>query len=154
MAEYARIQAGTVAELVDLDPATHAAWTAAGNPKAAVYRQVATDPLPPHDPRLQAVEPELVVRPDSVIRAWSVRAKTPDELRQTWTSYEFLARFTASERAAIRSGSMSDAALADFLMFSQAAQEVVSDDPVTAAGMDYLVSLGILTPARRAELLS
>jgi hypothetical protein len=71
-----------------------------------------------------------------------------------WTSYEFLARFTAAERASIRVGSVSDAALADFLMFSQAAQEVVSDDPVTAAGMDYLVQLGILTPARRAEIVS
>jgi hypothetical protein len=71
-----------------------------------------------------------------------------------WTSYEFLSRFTAAERASIRVGSVSDAALADFLMFSQAAQEVVSDDPVTAAGMDYLVQLGILTPARRAEIVS
>jgi hypothetical protein len=44
--------------------------------------------------------------------------------------------------------------LADFLMMSQAAQEIVSDDPVTVAAMGYLVSLGILSPARRAEILS
>lgn len=154
MAEYARIHAGTVAELVDLDPAAHAAWTASGNPKAAAYRPVVDDPLPIHDPTIQVVESGLVVEPSMVRRAWTVRPKTADELRKVWTSFEFLSRFTPSERGAIRTGSISDPALADFLMMSQAAQEIVSDDPMTAAGMDYLVSLGILTPARRAEILS
>jgi hypothetical protein len=71
-----------------------------------------------------------------------------------WTSYEFLNRFTPTERAAIRTGSMSDPVLADFLMMSQAAQEVVSDDPMTVMGMDYLVSVGVLTAQRKAEILS
>jgi hypothetical protein len=34
-----------------------------------------------------------------------------------------------------------------------AAQEIVSDDPRTVAGMNYLVSVGILTQARRDEIL-
>jgi hypothetical protein len=154
MAEYARMVGDTIAELVDIDPAWHAALVAAGNPKAGAYRPVSTDAIPPHDPRLEAVEPDLVVRPDSVTRAWTVRAKTPDELRQTWTPYQFLQRFSAAERAAVRIASQSDATAADLLMMLQSATEVVSDDPLTVAGMAYFESLGILTPARRAEILS
>lgn len=71
-----------------------------------------------------------------------------------WTSYEFLKRFTWQERSAIRIAGFDDDAVADFLTLCTAAQEVVSDDPVTQAGMDYLVSLNLLTPARRAEILS
>ena len=71
-----------------------------------------------------------------------------------WTSYEFLKRFTVQERSAIRVESFQDDALADFLQFCTAAQFVVADDPTTVAGMDYLVSLNLLTPARRAEILS
>ena len=37
---------------------------------------------------------------------------------------------------------------------AQAAQEILSDDPTTIQGMDYLVSLGILTQQRRDEILS
>lgn len=153
MAEYARIHAEAVVDLADIDPAAHAAWVAAGNPKAQAYRPVVEDPPPVHDPTIQAVEHLLVVEPSRVRRTWTVRPKTPAERRKVWSSFEFLNRFTLAERAAIRTGSMSDPALADFLMMSQAAQEIVSDDPMTGAGMDYLVSLGILTPARRAEIL-
>jgi hypothetical protein len=71
-----------------------------------------------------------------------------------WTALEFLKRFTWQERASIRIASVDDEAVADFVQLSQAAQEVVADDPVTVAGMDYLVSLNLLTPARRAEILS
>ena len=71
-----------------------------------------------------------------------------------WTSYEFLRRFTVGERENIRVAATSDGAVADFLTLCTAAQEVVSDDPVALAGMDYLVSLNLLTPARRAEILS
>jgi hypothetical protein len=71
-----------------------------------------------------------------------------------WTSYEFLKRFTVQERAAIRVKSFQDDQLADFMQFCTAAQIVIAEDPTTVAGMDYLVSLNLLTPARRAEILS
>ena len=71
-----------------------------------------------------------------------------------WTSYEFLRRFTSSERDAIRTASLSDGAVADLLMFLQTATEVVADDTTTDVGMAYLVHLGILTEARKTELLS
>ena len=71
-----------------------------------------------------------------------------------WTSYEFLRRFTVDERAAIRTASASDGAVTDMLMFLQTATEVVADDLTTSVGMDYLVHLGIITEARKNELLS
>lgn len=71
-----------------------------------------------------------------------------------WTSYEFLRRFTPSEREAIRTAALSDSAVADLLMFLQTATEVVSDDLTTSVGMDYLVHLGIISEARKLELLS
>lgn len=71
-----------------------------------------------------------------------------------WSAYEFLKRFSWQERAAIRIASANDNAVADFLQLCTAAQIVIADDPTTVAGMDYLVSLNLLTPARRAEILS
>jgi hypothetical protein len=82
-----------------------------------------------------------------VWNGWSFDAKR-------WTAYVFLRRFTVGERDAIRVAAANDGAVADLMMFLQTATEVVADDDTTAVGMDYLVHLGILTPARRAELLS
>jgi len=36
---------------------------------------------------------------------------------------------------------------------AQAAQEIISDDPVTLQGMNYLVSLGLLTEQRKNNIL-
>lgn len=72
---------------------------------------------------------------------------------QSWTAYEFLLRFTAAERAAFRAAAATDAQVADFQQLAQAAQEIRSDDPMTLAGMDYLVSVALLSSDRRAEIL-
>lgn len=69
-----------------------------------------------------------------------------------WTAYEFLNRFTSNERAAIRAAA-TDTNVADFLMLAQVAQEVIANDPVTIAGMDYLVLMGCITLDRRNEIL-
>lgn len=71
-----------------------------------------------------------------------------------WTAYEFLNRFTAQERAALRAAAKTDDAVADLLLLVQAAQEVVSNDPVTVGGMDYLVAFGLITEERKTEILS
>jgi hypothetical protein len=68
-------------------------------------------------------------------------------------SFEFLNRFTAAERAAIRLEAQTDDDLADFLMLLECAVEVVNTDPKTTAGMDYLVALALLTRARADEIL-
>lgn len=71
-----------------------------------------------------------------------------------WTSYEFLRRFSSGERDAIRLAAAGDSAVADLLMFLQTSTEVVSDDTTTSVGLAYLVHLGIITEARKAELLT
>lgn len=72
----------------------------------------------------------------------------------SWTSYQFLLRFTNQERASIRAASASDDAVADFQQLASAAHEIINTDPITIAGMDYLVSIGVLTQARRDEILT
>ena len=47
-----------------------------------------------------------------------------------------------------------DDAVVDLLLLVQAAQEVVSNDPVTVGGMDYLVASGLITEERKTEILS
>lgn len=70
-----------------------------------------------------------------------------------WTALQFLNRFTDSELMDIRSKSVSDPIMWKFLTFATAAQEVISNDPVTVAGMDYLVLTGVLSQTRRNEIL-
>jgi len=154
MAEYARVHNGQVAEIVNIDPAIHNAWVLSGNPKAAAYRPVVDDPLPIHDPTIQAVESSLVVEAARVRRAWTVRPKTAGEKRKTWTSYQFLQRFTTQERRLVWNRAKNDDDVAEFLMFAQSAQEVVSDDPATVAGMDLLVAKNVLAAARKDAILN
>ena len=153
MAEYAHVVGQRVESLHDLDPAVHAAWMAAGNAKAQSYRPVVVDPVPAFDSVAQVVDERMTVQPTRVVRGWAVRPKTADEKRVVRTAYEFLSRFTPSELDSVRVRSQTDPAMWRFLTFASAAQEVVSDDPVTVQGMDYLVSCGIVTAARRNEIL-
>lgn len=71
----------------------------------------------------------------------------------TFTSYEFLLRFTAQERSAYRNAAKTDDIVADFHELATAAQEIQNDNPMTIQGMDYLVSIGILTEQRKNEIL-
>lgn len=70
-----------------------------------------------------------------------------------WTAFQFLMRFTAQEREAIRSASKADSTLADFLQLSQAAQTISAGNQMTIDGMNYLVTSGIITEQRKQEIL-
>lgn len=70
-----------------------------------------------------------------------------------YTSYEFLNRFTPTERMALRTAALTDAVVADFQQLAGAAQEIINTDPVTISGMDYLVAQGLITEARKLEIL-
>jgi hypothetical protein len=70
-----------------------------------------------------------------------------------YTSYEFLNRFTVAERATLRAAANSNTTVADFLELAVAANEIINTDPVTIAGMDYLVAQGLMTEARKLEIL-
>jgi len=72
---------------------------------------------------------------------------------KTYTAYQFLMRFTPEERAAFRNAAITDTAVADFQQLAGAAQEIATDNPMTIAGMNYLVSVGLLTEQRKQEIL-
>ena len=72
---------------------------------------------------------------------------------KSWTAYQFLSRFTPAELDAVRVRSQTDPAMWRFLTFASAAQEIVSDDPVTIQGMDYLVYHGIISTLRKNEIM-
>lgn len=71
----------------------------------------------------------------------------------SWTAYEFLNRFTSQERAAYRNAAKTDDTVADFMELASAAYEIANDHPMTIAGMDYLVSIGIISEQRKNEIL-
>lgn len=153
MSEYARIENLKVAATLDIPDALYASWKQTGNPKANVYQPVLTETLPTYDEARQVPVESFVVQPTQVLRTWSIRAKTPDELRQVWTSLEFLGRFTTAEMAQIETAREHDEIVRSFYRAALAAQEVVSDDPRTVAGVNYLSAIGILTLARVDEVL-
>jgi hypothetical protein len=76
-----------------------------------------------------------------------------DFIAPSWTAYQFLLRLTPEERADIRQRAKTDPNVADFLMLCQSAQEVVSNDPITVMGMNYMVAIGVFTEQRKKEIL-
>lgn len=79
---------------------------------------------------------------------------TPDQLRRTWTAREFWrGRLNETERAMMLSGLGVDALMTALLMELAIAQEVVSDDASTVAGLDALIAAGHMTAERKAEIL-
>lgn len=77
-----------------------------------------------------------------------------EEVNKIYTSYEFLNLFTAEERAAFRAAANTDPIVADFQMLAIAAQEIHTKDPMTIAGMNYLVMVGLLTEERKNAILA
>ncbi len=70
------------------------------------------------------------------------------------TKYAFLIRFTTAERTAALTESKTNVSVEDFWSLLYAAEYVDLSNPETIAGVDLLVSLGILTPARGQEVLN
>lgn len=67
---------------------------------------------------------------------------------------EFLQRFTAAERAAIRAAAAASPELADWIDQARFAREIELDAATTLAGLDALVAAGLLSAARRAAVLA
>jgi hypothetical protein len=74
-------------------------------------------------------------------------------INRIYTSYQFLLRFTAEERSSFRTAGLTDQNVADFHELATAAQEIETLHPMTIAGMNYLVSIGLLTEQRKQEIL-
>ena len=84
--------------------------------------------------------------------AWSAAAN-PRSARVI-APLEFLLRFTAAERTAIRAAAAVSPELADWIDQARFAREIELDAPNTAEGLNALVGAGLLTPERRAAILA
>jgi hypothetical protein len=153
MAKYAKIINEIIEDILELDSDWIESLRINNNPKLNCFRILVEEEMPELSAN-EIAEQITTVYSDRVVLSWNIRAKTPDELRQIWTSYEFLNRLTAEERADIRERSATDPNVADFLMLAQAAQEIVSDDPATVMGMNYMVYIGVFTEERKNQILN
>lgn len=73
----------------------------------------------------------------------------PPDYGQTVTAREFLLRFTASERKAIRQAAKTDEDVADWFAVAQVPEPIRLKHPTTLAGLDFLVAKGLLTASRK-----
>ena len=73
---------------------------------------------------------------------------------RTITVFEFRRRFTLEEKIALELAKESDVILKIFIDDLMSAQEVDLNDPEMKAGMDYIVSKGLLSPERENEITS
>ena len=153
MSIYAYVYNNQIIEFKEIDDTLYQSWVNSNNPKKNSYL-IVNYTTAPKVSSTEIAESSYEIQRNSVDQIWTVRNKTADELRKVWTAYEFLNRFTYSERAAYRQAAKTDDLIADFMSLAQAAQEIISDDPMTVQGMDYLVSVGIITQQRRDEILS
>jgi len=74
--------------------------------------------------------------------------------RTSWTPRDFLGRFTRQERINIRAAARQEPLMEDYLDMLRTARRVYADDIDTLSGMDQLVQAGLITEARRAEILA
>jgi hypothetical protein len=95
---------------------------------------------------------ENVPYPDLNTRTWDSNTDTFVKTANIYTKLEFLNRFTSQERIAIRSSA--DPIVEDFMELLNAASEVDKTYADTVAGMNYLVSAGLITQQRLEEILA
>lgn len=70
------------------------------------------------------------------------------------TPRAFRERLTLAEQAAIMQAAMADVDVLDWRLRAAEAQEIDLDHPETVAGLDFLISKGLLTAERRAAILA
>lgn len=70
------------------------------------------------------------------------------------TKLEFLRRFTAEERVAIRTVAKSNVQIEDYLALLELADEVNTRDSDTRGGVQMLEAAGLLAAGRAAEILN
>ncbi len=150
--QFAEIRNNNIQSFLEIDYDLYQSWISTNNPKAKIYLPVVEDTMPTPN-EYQAIVENYIIEETRVIKLYILRNKTPDELRKIWTAYEFLTRFTQQERATLRAAGQTDPLVADFSQLLGAAQEVISDDPVTIQAMDYLVYAGYITNERRSVIM-
>lgn len=73
---------------------------------------------------------------------------------KTVDAREFMLRFTAGERKAIRLAAKTDDDIADWYAIAQVPTPIRLKHPTTLAGLDALVTKGLLTAARRDAIVA
>jgi hypothetical protein len=99
----------------------------------------------------------LDVGPLQPVGEWNTETRTYDpivEKKPILTKLQFLQRFTAAERVAIRQAAKAVPALEDYMAMLDAAQHIEIDRPDTIAGVNALAAAGLLTEQRAAEILA
>jgi hypothetical protein len=91
-------------------------------------------------------------RPEPQPTAEELRAVVLPEIVRTWAPLDFFERLADAEKAAVVSSDDTQVRIIR-LMFG-AATLLHSDDPRFLAGLNHLVSLGILTAERKVALLA
>lgn len=76
----------------------------------------------------------------------------PTDYGKTISSRDFLLKFTAAERKAIRAAGKTDDDVADWYSIAQVPEPIRLQHPTTLAGLDFLVAKGLLTSARKAAI--
>jgi hypothetical protein len=89
--------------------------------------------------------------------AWSANTKTivtvtPPVMPNYIEPYQFILLFTPAEHAAIAAST--DQKVTQFMMAIQVASTINLNDPVVQNGVNYLVSIGLLTQANANLILS
>lgn len=83
----------------------------------------------------------------------TVAVLVPEPIREVQlTKLQFLRRFTAEERIAIRTSL--NPIIIDFMQLLDLAQDVRLDDPDTMGGVAYLEQQGLIALGRAAEILA
>jgi hypothetical protein len=109
------------------------------------------------DRPVKSVDGEVVPLTDAELAQWLAdTAAPPQPIPIVVTALRFLEAFSAAERTAIRAAARAPGgeALDDWLDMLRAAQVVDLRDPRTAAGLAALVGAGLLTAARRDDILA
>jgi hypothetical protein len=94
--------------------------------------------------------------PDLYYSYWdkdTLEFKTKDSIERKLTVLQFLERFTAQERIAIKAEAKINEALADYLDMMYQASFINPDSQELYGGLYYLAILGLITQARIAELV-
>lgn len=93
---------------------------------------------------------------EAKLREWVTNDITRESLlaKKIWdTNYDFIMEFTKAERKSLRKNNNDD--VGDlWVQITTWQGDVHSDDPRIVGGLDLIEALGIITPERRAEILS
>lgn len=118
---------------------------------AAYLATIPTQPDPPAEPTptpYASVEAYVQASLERVADSW-VESTKVDQI----SVGDFVLRFTGAEFASITSAAANDANVANILATLRARDSVRLGSPDAVNGIDYLVSVGLLTPERGAEVL-